>query len=208
MNLETLLLALRGFDLGRLTDWGSLGSWPLALKASLWLIVFLAALACGYLWHLAGLQAALERARAQEAKLKADYQRQHSQVVHLDAYQLQQQQLEAAYQAALKQLPGGDEIPGLIEDITLAGIKNGLTFDSIELQEEVKQDFYLERPISIRVRGGYHGLGAFLGQVARLPRIVTLHDLAVLPASRQATAKPDLAMRVLVKIYRHEDAQD
>ena len=40
-------------------------------------------------------------------------------------------------------------------------------------------DFYAELPINIKITGNYHDMGAFASDVAQLPRIVTLNDLAI-----------------------------
>jgi type IV pilus assembly protein PilO len=89
--------------------------------------------------------------------------------------------MEQSFQAIIRQLPGDTEIPGLIEDITLVGLKNGLGFTSIDLQAEIRYEFYIEKPIKIIVNGSYHDLGSFVSDVADLSRIVTLHDFTILP---------------------------
>ena len=40
-------------------------------------------------------------------------------------------------------------------------------------------DFYAELPITIKITGNYHDMGAFASDVAQLPRIVTLNDVAI-----------------------------
>ena len=84
-----------------------------------------------------------------------------------------------SFETILRQLPSDTEIPGLIEDITLVGLKNGLNFTSIDLRPEQKYEFYIEKPIQIVVSGTYHELGAFVSDVADLTRIVTLHDFTI-----------------------------
>ncbi len=41
------------------------------------------------------------------------------------------------------------------------------------------KDFYAEMPIEIRITGSYHDLGEFASDVARMPRIVTLHNVVL-----------------------------
>tara|TARA_R110002110_G_scaffold104829_5_gene264036 strand:- start:2027 stop:2386 length:360 start_codon:yes stop_codon:yes gene_type:complete len=116
--------------------------------------------------------------------------------------------MEDSFEAILRQLPGDTEIPGLIEDITLVGLKNGLSFRSIDLQAEIKHEFYVEKPIQISVTGSYHDLGSFVSDVADLSRIVTLHDFTIVPVAGQR-ANPEaggvLAMNILAKTYRYND---
>ena len=95
-------------------------------------------------------------------------------------------------------------MPGLLEDITFTGLGSGLDFDSIQLQSEVAQEFYIELPISITVSGNYHDFGAFVSGVASLSRIVTLHDFSI---TKGADAT-DLDMIITAKTYRYNSADD
>ena len=96
----------------------------------------------------------------------------------------------------------------MIEDITLVGLKNGLSFQSIDLRPEVKHEFYVEKPIQINVTGSYHDLGSFVSDVADLSRIVTLHDFEIQPVGG-GRGKQDtgglLNMNILAKTYRYND---
>ena len=79
-----------------------------------------------------------------------------------------------------------------------------MEFESITLQPEVAQQFYVELPINIVVRGSYHDLATFVSSVAGLPRIVTLNDFVIEPISAD---NPDLlTMNIVAKTYRYNDA--
>ena len=43
------------------------------------------------------------------------------------------------------------------------------------------KEYYAELPISIRVTGRYHDIGAFASDIANLSRIVTLNNLSITP---------------------------
>ena len=79
-------------------------------------------------------------------------------------------------------------------------------------QGENRKDFYAELPIRIRLTGGYHEMGAFASGIAALPRIVTLHDIEITPASRErgtAGGLPaDLVLDVTAKTYRYLDEEE
>jgi type IV pilus assembly protein PilO len=64
----------------------------------------------------------------------------------------------------------------------------------------VVTDFYAALPISVRVTGSYHDLGAFASDIALLPRIVTLHDVDITPDKDGG-----LAMDATIKTYRYLD---
>ena len=208
MAMEDLLESLQSFDIDQLNDINNVGSWPLAVKVIIWVICFAGALGLGYFFRVTDLQQELAAVTASEEVLKEDYEEKFFQASHLEAYRLQQKEMEDSFEAILRQLPSDTEIPGLIEDITLVGLKNGLTFTSIDLQPESKREFYIEKPIAIIVSGSYHSLGAFVSDVADLSRIVTLHDFTIMPASRATssdTPGSHLTMSILARTYRYND---
>ena len=68
----------------------------------------------------------------------------------------------------------------LLTDINQAGLGRGLQFELFRpAAQETMADFYAELPISIRITGNYHDIGAFASDIAQLPRIVTLNDVAI-----------------------------
>jgi type IV pilus assembly protein PilO len=208
MAMEDLLESLQSFDLDQLNDINNVGSWPLAVKAIIWAICFAGALGLGYFLHVTNLQQELAGVTATEGALKTDYEAKFFEAAHLEAYRMQQKEMEESFEAILRQLPSDTEIPGLIEDITLVGLKNGLTFTSIDLQPETKHEFYIEKPIAIIVSGSYHGLGSFVSDVADLSRIVTLHDFTIRPGGRQGgseTPGSHLTMSIMARTYRYND---
>jgi type IV pilus assembly protein PilO len=109
-----------------------------------------------------------------------------------------------SFGALVSQLPSDTEVPGLLEDITNKGMLNGLEFDSIELQEEVAREFYIELPIKIVARGSYHDLGAFISGMAGLPRIVTLHDFRITQEDSQSSI---LKLEITAKTYRYKEEE-
>ena len=208
MAMEDLLESLQSFDLDQLNDVNNVGSWPLAVKIIIWVICFAGALGLGYFLHVTNLQQELGAVTVSEGMLKEDYEEKFFQAAHLEAYRSQQQEMEESFEAILRQLPSDTEIPALLEDITLVGLKNGLVFTSIDLQPESKHEFYIEKPIAIIVSGSYHSLGAFVSDVADLSRIVTLHDFTIMPAGRTTgsdTPGSHLTMSILARTYRYND---
>lgn len=208
MAMEDVLESLQNFDPEQLNDINNVGNWPMAVKIIIWVLLFAGALAAGYFLHVTNLQGSLATTQGEETTLREDYKKKYFEAAHLEAYRQQQKDMEESFEAILRQLPSDTEIPGLIEDITLVGLKNGLTFSSIDLQIETRHEFYVEKPIAIIVSGSYHGLGSFVSDVADLSRIVTLHDFTIAPAQgRQNDDKPGslLQMQILAKTYRYND---
>jgi type IV pilus assembly protein PilO len=103
----------------------------------------------------------------------------------------------------LRQLPGETEIPSLIVDISQTGLAAGLQENLFQPQGEIPRDFYAEKPIRIRLSGGYHEIANFVSGIAALPRIVTLHDINITPERDESFDK--LSLEVTAKTYRYLD---
>lgn len=202
MSLVDSFKSLGKIDFAEL-DLNNIGSWPAAVRALACLIVLVVVLALGYFMHLTDLQDSLERTRQEETTLKEQFTVKVRQAANLEEYKEQMQLMEASFEALLRQLPSDTEVPGLLEDITSAGLNSGLEFEEIKLLPEVTQPFYIELPIQVKVLGSYHDLATFVSAVAGMPRIVTLHDFSIKPVTAGNSSK--LAMNILVKTYRYND---
>lgn len=202
MSVLDSLKSLGKIDFAEL-DLNNIGSWPVVVRSLACVIAFIAVLALGYFMHLTDLQEILERQKSEEASLKQQFTAKVSQAANLEEYTQQMQLMEASFEALLRQLPSDTEVPGLLEDITSAGLNSGLEFEEIKLLAEVTQPFYIELPIKIKVFGSYHDLATFVSAVAGMPRIVTLHDFSIRPVNAMNNSK--LVMDILVKTYRYND---
>ena len=120
--------------------------------------------------------------------------------------------MEKSFGAMLRQLPNKTEVPNLLVDISQSGLAAGLEEKLFQPEAENRKEFYAELPIRIRLTGGYHEMGAFASGIAALPRIVTLHDIQIVPvgAGRNAPAGApgDLVLDVTAKTYRYLDEEE
>lgn len=147
---------------------------------------------------------ALEAKRQEEEKLKQDWLTKKKQAVNLDAYRNQLAEIERSFGALLKQLPNAAEMESLLVDINQAGLGRGLQFELFKPGAEVVKDFYAEMPITINLTGTYHDFGAFAGDVAKLPRIVTLNDIQIAPGKTGDV----LTMATTAKTFRYLDEEE
>jgi len=110
----------------------------------------------------------------------------------------------------LLQLPNKTEVPNLLVDISQTGLGAGLEEKLFQPLGENRKDFYAELPISIRLTGNYHEMGTFASGIAALPRIVTLHDVEIVPAAAVARGgvPGDLTLNVTAKTYRYLDEDE
>jgi type IV pilus assembly protein PilO len=190
--------SMKDFDLSDL-DFNSAGDWPAPIKGIMFILVVMSVLGGVYWFDIMDRQVELETIQAQETDLKRQYESKAYQVSNLPAYKLQMVEMEESFGALLKQLPTDTEVPGLLEDISTTGAGSGLELQSLTLQPEISREFYVELPLEVKVRGGYHDLAAFVSGVAGLPRIVTLHDFDI-KAGKEGSA---LEMTIFAKTYRY-----
>ncbi len=191
-------------------DMNNYGSWPLSVKITCWIFVFLAVVALGYFVVIKSQLESSANAQAKEQSLLNEFREKDSKLRNLQQYQAQLQEMEANFNQQLEQLPKETEIPSLVEDINLTGVNSGLKFKNIRLESEVKQEFFIEQPISIEATGDYHAFGAFVTGIAALPRIVTLHDFVVeaKPDTQKKSDIPVINYSVKAKTYRYIGADD
>jgi type IV pilus assembly protein PilO len=165
--------SLRQLDYRDPASWP--GAWQLLLLGLLTSVVF------GLLWFLVlqNTQAALTQAQQMEHAFKADYQSKLVKTVNLTLLQAQREQIGMAVQTLEQQLPSQSEMAALLSDINQAGLARGLQFLLFRPEPALVKDHYAELPITLRVVGHYDSMGLFAADVAALPRIVTLTNLAL-----------------------------
>jgi type IV pilus assembly protein PilO len=186
-------------------DPNNYGSWPLSVKITCWIFIALVICAIGYFVVIKPKLDAISSANAQEQNLLNEFREKDSKLRNLQQYQLQLQQMEASFNQQLEQLPKETEIPGLVEDINVTGVNSGLKFKNIRLEGEVKQEFFIEQPISIEATGDYHAFGSFVSGIAALPRIVTLHDFTITASENKEKKSdvPQVSYTAKAKTYRY-----
>lgn len=185
-------------------DWERVGVWPTPVKAILCIVAFIAIVVGGYFLFVKDLYIALDREVQKEQTLKSSFEQKAFQAANLDSYRSQMVEMEESFGALVAQLPSDTEVPGLLEDIDEKGSESGLNIVSIDLQPEIVGEFYVELPIKIEVRGGYHDLGGFVSGIAGMPRIVTLHDYDIKERQNESL----LEMKILAKTYRYKAQGD
>jgi len=204
MNLTEVITSLRETDISEI-DFNNFGAWPLPIKIVACILALISVLFLGYNIYITDLQLQLSQLGDRETALKQQFSSKSFQAANLNAYKKQMTELEASFAELLHQLPRETEVPGLLEDITRTGLGSGLEFEEIKLQPEATRQFYIELPIQITVFGDYHDLATFVAGITSLPRIVTLHDFDIRPAT--PTSDSRLRLSVLAKTYRYSDQE-
>jgi type IV pilus assembly protein PilO len=187
-------------------DVNDVGRWPFVFRAAVIFIVFVTVSGLGiYYTVVKDRMPRLERAQAEEETLRVTFENKQRKAANYDAYRAQLAQIEQSFGTMLRQLPGETEIPSLIVDISQTGLAAGLQEKLFQPQSEIPKDFYAEKPIKIRLSGGYHEIANFVSGIAALPRIVTLHDINIVPES--GDRYDALSIEVTAQTYRYLDEE-
>jgi type IV pilus assembly protein PilO len=187
-------------------DVNDVGRWPMPFRVAVIALTFVIVTGIGvYFFIVQDLNPRLDREEAKEQELRLTFENKQRKAANYDAYKAQLTQIEQSFGTMLRQLPGETEIPSLIVDISQTGLAAGLQEKLFQPQPEIPRDFYAEKPIKIRLTGGYHEIGNFVSGIAALPRIVTLHDITITPESKDSF--DNLSMEVTAQTYRYLDEE-
>jgi type IV pilus assembly protein PilO len=179
------------------------GLWPLAPKILILAGLFVACLVAAAWLGWNPQYEELEGKRQEEDKFKQEWLDKKKQAMNLDAHRKQLTEIDQKFGALLKQLPNKTEMESLLIDINQAGLGRGLQFETFKPGSESRKEFYAELPILLKLTGTYHDLGAFAGDIAKLPRIVTLNDINLVPAKDGI-----MTLDVTAKTFRYLDEQE
>jgi type IV pilus assembly protein PilO len=196
-NNRDLLSQFQGLTLD------NVGGWPMAPRITLWLFVIAACGVGGWFGLWSGQTEQLEQLQADELRLKDEYRNKLQQAINLDELRKQREQVSQYVLTLEKQLPSKSEMDALLSDINQAGVGRGLDFELFRPGQTNAREYYAELPITVKVAGKYHDLGAFAGDIANLPRIVTLNNLSI-----SMGKGGNLSLDATAKTYRYLDQEE
>jgi type IV pilus assembly protein PilO len=177
-----------------------IGNWPVVPKLAALLVALIALVFAGYWFDWKDQLDALAAERTKEQQLRDSFLDKKKQAVNLEAYRKQLAEIEESFGEMLKQLPNKSEMEALLTDINQAGLGRGLQFELFRpAQKETSSEFYAELPITIKLTGTYHDIGAFASDVSQLSRIVTLNDVAMVEKDGSLT------LDAVAKTFRYLD---
>ena len=186
------------------TNWQDPGTWHFAPKILVLVAILVGLPVAGFFADTQSQIDELERGVGEETKLKEDYVDKKRQAVNLDLHRQQLREIDTQFGALLRQLPNKSQMDALLVDINQAGLGRGLQFDLFRpAGAENAREFYAELPITVKVVGTYHDMGAFASDVGQLSRIVTLNDVAI-----QTGKDGVLTMDATARTFRYLDDQE
>lgn len=177
--------------------------WPSLPQYALFALTSIAVVVALWFVWLSGSEEALKLEQDKELVLREDYKKKLVKAVNLDALRKQREQVQQYVTQLEKQLPSKAEMDALLSDINQAGLGRSLQFELFRPGQVAVKEYYAELPITLRVTGRYHDIGAFASDIAHLSRIVTLNNLTVVPRSEGA-----LTLDATAKTFRYLDADE
>lgn len=190
-------------DLNNLTI-ENIGSWPLPVRIAVAVLLFALLLGVGYLQDISTLRDELTAAEASEIQLKQTFETKQRKAANLNGLKEQLSDIKQTFGDLLKRLPNKTEVAALLVDISQQGLGAGLEFELFRPGTETPTDFYVELPIQIRVVGDYHSFGKFISGMSDLPRIVTNHNISIMPG----VPAGKLVLETTAKTYRYMDEEE
>jgi type IV pilus assembly protein PilO len=178
-------------------DINASGTWPLPIKAATMLLICTLVAAVVIYFDTLDQLAELNISEQKEQDLKHEFEAKQKKAVNLKDYQDQLAQIEIRLHEMVRQMPTEEEVASLLVDISQTGLASGLEFRLFKPDAPIRKEFYSELPINIQVIGKYEELGLFVSGLASLPRIVTVHDVNIIPEGNDGT----MLMSALVKTY-------
>lgn len=182
------------------------GAWPVLPRATALFVLFVAILAAGWWFIWSDQVHVLDERRQDEVRLRDEFISKKTQAINLELYKQQLNEIDRSFGALLKQLPNKAEVESLLIEINQSGMGRGLQFELFKPGQEVQKDFYAELPVTVKLTGNYHDLGAFAGDIGRLSRIVTLNNISIAP--NQQAKDGSLVMDAVTKTFRYLDDEE
>lgn len=179
------------------------GAWPLLPRIAVLCFMFVVLVAAGWWFVWSDQLTELQGKEQEEATLKEQFIDKKKQAINLELYREQLAEIDRSFGALLKQLPSKTEIDALLVEVNQAGLGRGLQFDLFKPGAEQIKDFYAEVPVAVKINGNYHDIGAFASDIGKLPRIVTLNNIALVPGKDGA-----LTLDSTIKTFRYLDEQE
>ena len=180
-----------------------IGAWPAVPRFAVLIGLFVGLLVAGYVVVWSEQYGVLDGRREEELKLKDEYVSKKRQTINLSLYEQQLNEIDRSFGALLKQLPNKAEVESLLVEINQSGLGRGLSFELFKPGQEALKEFYAELPVSVKLTGNYHDLGAFAEDIGRLPRIVTLNNIAIAPQKDGS-----LSMEAIAKTFRYLEEEE
>jgi type IV pilus assembly protein PilO len=201
-EIRSSIQSVKNFDFGSM-DFSEAGSWPSPIK-----IVVITAI-CGMILffgnsiHLQSMKQQLNVVLDEENKLLDKVALNSYVDPTVYDYKNQLIILDKNLSEMSSQLPEKIEMSSILDEMTKLASKNGVLIASISLEKEEDTDNYIELPFKIEAQGKYHNFAAFLSELSKIERILTIHDVVIKPNNDDSL----LSMQLVAKTYKYKKVE-
>lgn len=191
------------FDELKDLDINDVGSWSRQVKLFMTGLLCLVVIGIGYKFVIMPQQEELEEVKRKLPGLKNQFMEKKALAINLEAYKAQMVEAKEMFEVLKTQLPNASEIPGLLTDVTQAGLSRGLQFEQIKPGNTIAKDFYAEKLVNVTVNGQYNQIASFISDIAGLPRIINVDNFELTRADKDDESL--LKLKAVTKTYHYLD---
>ena len=162
-----------------------------------------------YMLFYMDLQDQIKAGEVQQRNLIAEKENYEKRKKEYLAYRNELTQLQQEQRDLLKALPKRAEIPTFLSNIQEQAELAGLEVLNLAIESEAPAELYVRIPVRIEIRGSYHTITKFFKNVADLPRIVNMENLALsMEKSGDESGSPRLRAKFYAVTFRYNDQGD
>jgi type IV pilus assembly protein PilO len=176
---------------------------PVKIAAAAGLIV--AIVVIYYLMFYMDLQDQIKAGEVQQRSLVTEKENYEKRKKEYLAFRNELTQLQQEQRELLKALPKRAEIPTFLSSIQEQAELAGLEVLNLAIEAEAPAELYVRIPVRIEIRGTYHTVTKFFKNVADLPRIVNIENLALTVEKADEVGSPRLRAKFYAVTFRYNN---
>ena len=161
-----------------------------------------------YMLFYMDLQDQIKAGEVQQGNLAAEKTNYEKRKKEYLVYRNELTQLQQEQRDLLKALPKRAEIPTFLSSIQEQAELAGLEVLNLAIESESPAELYVRIPVRIEIRGTYHTITKFFKNVADLPRIVNVENLALSLEKADESGSPRLRAKFYAVTFRYNDQSD
>lgn len=138
------------------------------------------------------------------AELRSQVTTEQRMAANLEKFREEVKVLQGTKELALRQLPLGRDLPGILSSLETLAKDAGLDVLKVtpSSQDELR-DYYAEIPIAVELIGSYHQLVVFFDELSRMSRIVSVSDIQLSePSGYKEEGKVRIKVKCIISAYR------
>lgn len=198
-NIIRELKLLKSFDFNSL-NFNEAGQWPLIIKFLVIVFILSIILFLGNNLHIKNLNKSIKATESEEKKLLENLTSLNYVNPTIIDYEQQLVILQNNLESIKQQLPEKIEMSSILDEMTQLAAESNVVVMSINLDNEVETENYIELPFKIKTKGKFHNFASFLSELSKMNRIVTVHDVVMIPSKDNSL----LEMEFVAKTYKYQ----